>query len=67
MAAASRRPIVLGKPDAGPGTQVVLQRAAKRGGPLIGSLASAARRLWAMPFLRAGEAASEFTNVAGVD
>ena len=67
MAATSRRPIAAGEPDGGPGTQVVLQRAAKRGGPLIGSPASAARRLRAMPFLRAGEAASEFTNVASVD
>ena len=56
-----------GEPDGGPGTQVVQQRAAKRGGPLIGSPASAARRLRALPFLRAGEAASEFTNVASGD
>lgn len=67
MAAASRRPIVAGEPDGGPGTQVVLPRAANREGPLIGSPASAARRLRAMPFVRAGEAASEFTNVASVD
>ena len=67
MAATSRRPIVLGEPDGGPGARVVLQRVAERGGLVIGSWASAALRSWAMPFLRAGEAASEFPEVASID
>jgi len=49
------------------GARVVLQRVAERGGLVVGSWASAALRSWAMPFLRAGEAASEFPEVASVD
>ncbi|HWN00368.1 MAG TPA: hypothetical protein VNO54_25245 [Streptosporangiaceae bacterium] len=49
------------------GARVVLQRVAERGGLVIGSRASAALRSWAMPFLRAGEAAGEFPEVASVD